>query len=184
MAKVKCDGCLETFDSVDLTEVSHDGAAERVHLCPRCVFIVALYSERGVKKEWVAGGVHPSVICSDIRKIVENEFYKNPHATYKKYLGAMIERQEFEHFVVHVPAAVIEKIGEFPFVFLDPAVSVKYKFKPGVVVTLDAGDLKLKRRLYGFAKIKGQYLKKYGQPKTSVVLFLPEVYDAEETVVA
>ena len=183
MSKVTCVGCNDKFEPDDLAEVSYDGH-ESVMLCPRCVFIVALYHEWGVKKEWVVGGIHPSVVCSKIRKIVENEFYKDPVGTYKKYLGAMIARQEFESRVIHVPASVIEKINEFPFVFIDPGVAGKYKFARGVEVLLDAGDLKLKRRIYGFTTIKSRYLKKYGQPKTSVVLFLPEVYDAVETVVA
>lgn len=181
MSKVQCDGCFDKFDEDALSEVSYDGR-EQVRCCPRCVFIVALYHELGIKKEWVRGGIHPSVVSSNIRKIVEKEFYKDPHGTYKKYLGAMIERQEFDARVVHVEPAVIEKINDFPFVFLPVENVNRYRFEQGVDVTLDAGDLKLKRKLYGFTVIKGKYLKKYGRRETSAVLFLPEVYDADSAV--
>lgn len=175
-----CDGCNDKFELEDLSDVTSGG--ENMLFCPRCVFIVALYHVNGVDKDWTRGSIHPSLISNKIRKIVENEFYKNPAATYKKYLGEMIERQEVAANIVHVSADVVNRLREFPFVFMAPADAERYKLERGAEVVLDAGDVKVRRRLYGFTTIKGRYLKKYGRCETSTVLFLPEVYDDEKTV--
>lgn len=172
-----CDGCNDKFDVEDLSDVTNGG--ENMLFCPRCIFIVALYHERGIDKDWTRGSIHPSVISANVRKIVETEFYKNPVATYKKYLGAMIERQEVAARIVRVSADVIKHLGEFPFVFMAPGDAKRYNLSRGDEIVLDAGDVKVRRRLYGFSTIKARYLKKYGQRETRTVLFLPEVFDDE-----
>ena len=176
--KEVCIGCNGKYHSDSMTDVNTDGE-ELVRLCPRCVFIVALYIENGIEHRFTAGSLHPSMICSRYRKIVEQEFYKDPHATYLKYLGNMIRRQEAKRRILHVDESVIKRIDEFPFVFLPPEDAEKFDLKSGVDITLVADDLRLTRKLYGHTKIEAKYLKKYGQKKTSVVLFLPEVYDVE-----
>lgn len=176
MKKVCCAGCRETFDADTMTDVARGD--EIVLLCPRCVFVLALYISNGIKRDFEYGSLHPSVINSKYRKILENEFCKNPHEAYKKYLGKMIEDQEIKRRIIHVSEDVILNLGKFPFVFVAPKEAGKFNFSPGVDVTLDAGDLKITRKLYGFCNIAGRHLRKYGQSSTRTVLFLPEVYDA------
>jgi len=174
MSKINCDGCFEKFDAETMTDVSRDG--KNVMLCPRCVFILALYIENGYVREFECGSLHPNLINSKYKKILKEEFYKNPYEAYKKYLGKMIERQEIAHRILHVSKDVILNLEKFPFVFLVPKDAEKYKFEHGVEVTLDAGELKTTRRLYFFRNIAGRYLKKYGQTSDRTVLFLPEIF--------
>lgn len=172
MEKKTCDGCFEKFDEDVMTNVTNSDSSVAL-LCPRCVFLIAMYLEDGIKREFIRGSLHPDVINSRYRKILKNEFYVDAHATYKKYLSRMINRQETKRRIIHVPEKVIKNLAEFPFVFMNPGDDRKYNLEPGVEVTLTAGDLKENRRVYGFNTIDGKYLKKYGRTAKSLVLFLP-----------
>lgn len=172
MAKRICDGCGEPCDETLLTDATQDG--DDMLFCPRCVFIVALYHENGIDKVWERGSIHPSFISHSVRKIVENEFYKDPYGTYKKYLGKMIDRQEKRENIIHVTDKIIENIITFPFLFLEPNEAKKYNLKEHTQVVLKSENKKLTRNLYGFRTIEAKYLKKYGHKQTSTVLFLTD----------
>ena len=171
MAKRTCDGCHESYEEEFLSDVTMSGGD--MLFCPRCIFIVALYEEEGIKKEWQPGQIHPSMISNRVRTIVENEFYPHPKETYEKYLGNMIRRQEIKARVIRVTEKEIERLTSFPFLFLSPEEAEKYKFENGVDVTLKSEKQNIVRNLYGFRTIEGKFLKKYGRKQTSTVLFLP-----------
>lgn len=169
--KRRCDGCFDEFEEDFLSDVTMSGGDMK--FCPRCVFIVALYHEEGIEKEWQAGQIHPDKISNRVRKIVVNEFYEHPKETYEKYLGNMIHRQEVKALIIRVSDKEIDRLANFPFLFLEPEKAKEYKLENGVNITLKSEKQNVTRNLYGFKTIEAKYLKKYGRKQTSTVLFLP-----------
>ncbi len=103
-----CPLCKGDFPEDTFSEINDEGTKG----CPRCIFLIALYIENGIKKHLTEGCLMPDRINARFRKILEEEFYPNPAATYKKYLAGMIDREEAELRIIYLPTAEIRKNAE------------------------------------------------------------------------
>ena len=180
-SKKHCFGCGEDFPERTFCAINDNGD----ELCERCIFVLALYTQRGIKKQITAGILNPRMLNSQFRKIVEEEFYFDQTAAYKKYLGEMIRAEETDRRIIWITAEEIRKIAaDFPFYLMTDTEKQQFKPAEGIELTLRANpDDKgnpdtIRRRIYAIHRIPPRAAKKYtGDPTRRNVCFIPEVYD-------
>lgn len=176
-----CFGCGEDFPARTFCEINDNGD----ELCERCIFILALYTQQGIEKRITAGNLHPRLLNSHFRKIVEEDFYLNQKAAYEKHLGSMIRAEEAKKRIIWIAAEEIRKIADdFPFYLMTDAEVQKFNPAEGAELTLrtraaGAGQPDtIRRRIYAIRRIPARAAKKYsGDTTRRNVCFIPEVYD-------
>ncbi len=167
-----CPLCKGDFPEDTFSEINNEGTKG----CPRCIFLIALYIENGIKKHLTEGCLMPDRINARFRKILEGEFYQNPAATYKKYLAGMIDREEAELRIIYLPTAEIRKIqNDWPFVLLTPEQAEKYKPVPGANLTVRDEKIttEIRRRIYATHVLNKRQAAKYGMKTRATACFIP-----------
>ena len=177
----RCFGCGEDFPERTFCEINDNGDK----LCERCIFVLALYTQQGIRKQITAGNLHPRTLNAQFRRIVEEDFYLNQTAAYEKYLGPMIRAEEAKNRIVWIAAEEIRKIADdFPFYLMTDAEVQTFSPTEGAELTLrtrnaEAGQPDtIRRRIYAIRRIPARAAKKYsGDTARRNVCFIPEVYD-------
>ena len=165
----RCTGCGNRVPAEDMTAVNDDG----LEVCPRCVFILALYHLRGIEKTFEPGGLSPERINSEFRRILETEFNINPRECYIKHLGPVIRDQEIKSGIVNVESSALDRLNEWPFVLLP----MEYRaFRPaaGRLLRISDGKREVLRRIFKAHTIKAEYAKKYGASGDAIACYVPE----------
>lgn len=176
-----CFACGEDFPERTFSEINDEGDK----VCERCIFILALYAQNGIKKKITAGNLHPRTLNAKFRKIVEEDFYMDPAAAYQRFLGAMIQEEERKQRIIWITPAEIRKIADdFPFFLMTDAEFQQFRPEEGADLTLRTRTPEkgrpdtIRRRIYAIHKITGRAAKKYsGSADRKHVCFIPEVYD-------
>ena len=170
---VQCPLCEEKYEAAVMQSIND----EETLACPRCVFLIALYMTRGVKKRLTAGCLKPHFLNNEFQKILRNEFIPHPAETYQKYLGEMIAKEEVALHILRLPDDKISKImNDWPFVLLAPQVVKKYNLLPGSSITLrgeNDAKLEIKRRIWSMAKLNKKQAAKYDDATSTIVCFIP-----------
>ena len=174
--KTKCPTCGDSFPEDSFVDVNGEG----FRICPRCIFVLALYKQAGVEKQVFQGrhDLNPDRLNARFRKILDEDYYRNPAEAYQKYLPEMIEAEEVKMRIIHVTEEQFTKVenGSFPFLLFTDADVAKYRLGKSVQITLEAeGKTALKRTIYAMHKMPGRFAKKYsGSALQKNVCFLPE----------
>lgn len=171
-----CPTCGEEYPNEDLSEINDEGT----RCCPRCIFIIALYSVNGIKKRLSTNSLRPEALNSRFQKILKDEFYPHPKETYQKYLGAMIQEEEAKHRIIWVKKADLNKIrNDWPFFFMTDDQVERFKPEDGAELTLKAQDSKdeIKRRIYSHHRLTRKHAMKYGLRTAATACFIPENFN-------
>ena len=176
-----CFGCGDDFPVRTFCEINDNGD----ELCERCIFVLALYTQQGIKKRITAGNLNPHMLNSHFRKIVEEDFYLNQKAAYEKHLGDMIRAEEAKQRIIWIAADEIRKIAaDFPFYLMTDAEVRQFNPTEGEELTLRTNAAAagqpdtIRRRIYAIRRIPARAARKYtGSPDRRNVCFIPEVYD-------
>lgn len=177
--KTKCPTCGDSFPEDSFVDVNGEG----FKICPRCVFVLALYKQAGVEKQVFQGrhDLNPARLNARFRKILDEDYYRNPAEAYRKYLPDMIEAEEVEMRIIHVSEEQFRKVqsGSFPFLLFSDEDVAKYRLGKNVEITLESeGNGELKRTIYAMHRMPGRFAKKYsGSALKKNVCFLPEEND-------
>lgn len=170
---VQCPLCEEKYEAAVMQSINDEGTLA----CPRCVFLIALYMTRGVKKRLTAGCLKPHLLNNEFQKIIRNEFIPHPAETYQKYLGKMIAKEEVVLRILRLPDDQIGKImNDWPFVLLSPEIVKKYNLSPGSLITLRGAkdaNVEIKRAIYAMGRLNKKQASKYGEATAKIVCFIP-----------
>ena len=102
-----CIGCNNDYPEDFLTNISFDKTPFKV--CPQCAFIVGYYQEVLKKpKNFVKkGDLSLDRIAAPIKKIILQEYQKDPMAAVKKYLGDAIDSimDDYRKGIIHLDTA-------------------------------------------------------------------------------
>lgn len=177
----RCPACGEDFPVRTFGTINDEGT----EVCERCVFVLALYQENRIRKQFKEGGLHPSLLNAKFRKILEEEFYVNQREAYHKHLGGMIRREEEKQRIIWIDGAEIRRIkADFPFYLMTDDEVQRFHPEEGAELCLryeeegSKPDIVLKRRIYAMHRIPARTAKRYcGRTDRRTVCFLPEVYD-------
>lgn len=164
---MKCVGCYKEITGVPT--MLNDGKA----LCPVCTFIVALYTENEINKQFLHGGLMYHKIGNAIRKAVD-VFMVSPKKAYETYLPKMLKRMAGYDVTDDEMTALIDE--SFPFVKLSIDDSERFELKEGNEFRCKSPDGRsLCRHIYAIRKFTGKESRehKYGR-KAFVALFLPK----------
>lgn len=169
----KCITCYGEFPEDTFSAINDDGTK----VCARCVFLIALYHVRGIKKTFQAGCLHPDALNSEFKKIIKTEFNKNPHAAYKKYLGGMIREEEEKRRIIYIDEPMFDRIAaDFPFCPLKDDDFKRFQPVPGEPITLKVQNTEKEiiRTVYAVNKILARTAKAYGlDTKARNICFIP-----------
>lgn len=164
---MKCVGCYNEITGVPT--VLNDGQA----LCPCCTFIVAVYTENGVDKKFLHGGLMYHKIGNAIRKAVDL-FMVNPRLAYEMFLPKMLKRMAGYDITDAEMTALIDE--SFPFVKLSIDDAARFDLTAGAEFRCKSPDGRsLSRHIYAMRKFTGKESRDhhYGR-KAFVALFLPK----------
>lgn len=167
----RCPTCLDYFPIKDF--VPYD----TIEICPRCVFVMALYQKFKIKKKLAPGVLAPGILNSSFRQILEEEYYLDPAGTYEKYLGEMIEEAEKQEKILRIKEEELSKIlSGWEFILLSPQKVKSFPFSVGDVITLrpEHGE-DLQRKIFATHQMPKKYAAKYGAKTAVTVLYIPEV---------
>lgn len=167
---MKCRGCYNDVPEDTLIEVANDGT----RVCPRCVFILGLYQQAGIKKTVTEGGLMPSRINARYKRILETEFNANPEAAYEKYLKPLINEAEGEAGIIRVDDSTLDKLSVFPFVLIPKTSAALYNTESGTTLTLKSKNRKVTRTIYASHVMPKRAAKKYGVTGGAVACYIPE----------
>ena len=175
---MKMETCILCGDqqlAEDMSPINEKGTKA----CPRCVFLLALYTSLGIKKRLRKGSLMPHKLNGKFQKILKEEFYPNPKETFQKYLGKLIAEEENRLGLIRLTEkqffAVLDE--SFPFIFLDESDADRLQIVPGRELNLQIGDdgsNRLKRKVFSSKLLSVKYAKKYGYKKKKVVCFVTE----------
>ena len=164
---MQCVGCYKEITGVPT--VLNDGKA----LCPCCTFVVAVYTERGVNKQFLHGGLMYHKIGNSIRKAVDL-FMVNPKLAYEMFLPKMLKRMTGYEIADKDMDALIDE--SFPFVKLSIDDAERFELEQGNEFRCKSPDGRsLCRHIYAIRKFTGKESRDrhYGR-KAFVALFLPK----------
>ena len=175
---MKMETCILCGDqqlAEDMSPINEKGTKA----CPRCIFLLALYHTLGIKKKLFSGSLMPHKLNSRFQKILQEEFYKKPKATYRKYLGSLIDEEEDKIGLIRMEEKDFNSVKDesFPFVFLDEAVANRLQIAPGRELNLQIGDdgsNRLQRKVFSSKLLSVKDARKYGYKKKKVVCFVTE----------
>ena len=173
----KCHACGDEFPESCFFSINDNGDK----VCERCIFILALYIQNGIRKKVSSGNLHPEKLNAQFRKIVEEEFYIDPKKAYKTYLGEIIKKEEEDRRIIWITGKEFHRIkNDFPFFLMTEEEVSTYHPAESVEITLRTEDPlngeedTLKRRIYMMHKITAKAAKKYsGNAKRRFVCFVP-----------
>lgn len=164
---MKCVGCYKEITGVPT--ILNDGKA----LCPCCTFVVAVYTERGVDKQFLHGGLMYHKIGNAIRKAVDL-FMVNPKLAYEMFLPKLLKRMSGYEITDKEMDALIDE--SFPFVKLSLEDAERFDLEQGNEFRCKSPDGRsLCRHIYAMRKFTGKESRDhhYGR-KAFVALFLPK----------
>ena len=132
-----------------------------------------------IKKKLFSGSLMPHKLNSRFQKILQEEFYKKPKDTYRKYLGSLIDEEEDKIGLIRMEEKDFNSVKDesFPFVFLDEAVANRLQIAPGRELNLQIGDdgsNRLQRKVFSSKLLSVKDARKYGYKKKKVVCFVTE----------
>ena len=166
----RCPTCLDYFPVRDF--VPYD----TIEICPRCVFVMALYQKFKIKKKLAPGVLAPGILNSNFRQILEEEYYLDPAGTYEKYLGEMIAEAETQEKILRIKEEELSKIlSGWEFILLSPQKAKSFPFSVGDVITLrpEHGE-DLQRKIFATHQMPKKYAANYGAKTAVTVLYIPE----------
>ena len=166
----RCPTCLDYFPVRDF--VPYD----TIEICPRCVFVMALYQKFKIKKKLASGGLAPGILNSSFRKILLEEYYLDPAGTYEKYLGEMIAEAEKQEKILRIKEEELSKIlSGWEVILLSPQKAKSFQFAAGDVITIrpDHGE-DLQRKIFATHQMPKKYAANYGAKTAVTVLYIPE----------
>jgi hypothetical protein len=164
---MKCVGCFKEITGVPT--MLNDGNA----LCPTCTFIVAVYNENGIDKQFKQGDLMYHKISNTIRKAVD-DFRINAKRAYQTYLPKMLKRMMGHEITDTEMTALIDE--SFPFIKLSIDDAERFELKVGNEFRCKSPDGRsVCRHIYAIRKFTGKESRehKYGR-KAFVALFLPK----------
>lgn len=167
----KCPFCHDSFPEKDFVPL--DGAK----VCPRCVFVLALYSENKISKKITPGCLAPEKLNSTFRQILEEEYYLDPAGAYQKYLGRMLEEAEKLERIIRVKEDALARIlSGWEFLLLSPQRAKSFQAKEGeeIILRPDQGGEEVKRKIYAIHKMPKKYALQYGAKTAVTVLYIPK----------
>lgn len=166
----RCPTCLDYFPIKDFV------AYDTIEICPRCVFVLALYQKHKIKKKLAPGVLAPGILNSSFRKILEEEYYLDPAGTYEKYLGEMIEEAEKQEKILRIKEEELSKIlSGWEFILLSPQKAKAYDFAAGDTITLRRENgCDETRKIFAIHKMAKKYAVQYGVKTAVTVLFIPK----------
>ena len=166
----RCPTCLDYFPVRDFVPL------DDLEVCPRCIFLLALYQKFKIKKKLASGVLAPGILNSSFRKILEEEYYLDPAGTYEKYLGEMIAEAEKQEKILRIKEEELSKIlSGWEFILLSPQKAKSFQFAAGDVITIrpDHGE-DLQRKIFATHQMPKKYAVKYGAKTAVTVLYIPE----------
>ena len=174
MSTEVCLFCGEKYPADAMSVINDQG----VTACPRCVFLIALYNEEGVKKTLKAGGLMPHKLNARFQKILKDEFYPHPKETYKKYLGRIIAEEESKIGLIRLSGKQHSAVRreDFPFVFLDVEEAERLDIHPGRLLSLQVGEDvsgRFSRKVWSSKLLTAKEARKHGYKGRKVVCFVP-----------
>lgn len=91
--KVRCIGCNSMVDARAVTNIATKDKPFKV--CPQCAFIAGMYVvvQGREDKAFEPGAFDLSRIAAPIRKIVKEEYLKDPVGTTEKYMGKALDEE-------------------------------------------------------------------------------------------
>lgn len=92
--KVRCIGCNSLVDARAITNIATKEKPFKV--CPQCAFIAGMYVvvQGREDKMFEPGAFDLSRIAAPIRKIVKEEYLKDPVGTTEKYMGKALDEEQ------------------------------------------------------------------------------------------
>ena len=166
----RCPTCLDYFPVRDF--VPYD----TIEICPRCVFVMALYQKFKIKKKLAPGVLAPGILNSNFRQILEEEYYLDPAGTYEKYLGEMIAEAETQEKILRIKEDALAKIlSGWEFILLSPQKAKSFHFAVGDVITLRRENGQdIQRKIFATHQMPKKYAANYGAKTAVTVLYIPE----------
>lgn len=92
--KIRCIGCNSLVDARAITNIATREKPFKV--CPQCAFIVGMYVvvQGREDKMFEPGAFDLSRIAAPIRKIVKEEYQRDPIGTMNKYMGKALDEEQ------------------------------------------------------------------------------------------
>ena len=161
---MQCVGCLNEI--VGMPTTINDRGDQ---LCQICTFIVAMYQENGVDKQFNKGGLKLHLVSNNVRKAVK-ELVANPKEAYEKYVPKTLERASGVEISNEMMKGILSE--EFPFVRLSLRQAEALNLKEGDLFRAHSKDGGFFRRtIMAMRKFTAKESKEKGYGRSAFVAY-------------